>query len=159
MEPYLGMAGDSVRAVRPTASPPCVLRLARQFAPTLAPGPTGREEKSRMTTPDAEQRSAARFDTAMPVEIGGAPGRTQNISASGVYFETDVRRQIGELVNFTVEFTLHGQRHQLLCEGKVVRVDQQGGRIGVAAKLVTPFFGDVESVEVAPPRREPAHTA
>lgn len=104
----------------------------------------------------ADQRSAVRFDAAMPVQIDGALGRTQNVSASGVYFETDVRQKVGSQVNFTVEFTLHGQRHRLLCEGEVVRVDEHDGRIGVAARLEEPFFDAVEDVVVrspAAPRR------
>jgi hypothetical protein len=103
---------------------------------------------------DEDHRGAARFDTAMPVAIEGSLGQTQNISATGVYFETDVRQEVGELVNFTVEFTMYGKRHRLLCEGKVVRVDDHGDRIGVAARLLAPFFGGTETVEfsVARPR-------
>jgi hypothetical protein len=93
-----------------------------------------------------EQRTAVRFDKNMPVEIAGVEGETHNVSAHGVYFETDVPQRIGDLVNFTVEFQLEGRRHRLLCEGKVVRVQRQGGRIGVAARLVAPFFDQVEEI-------------
>lgn len=95
-----------------------------------------------------DQRAAARFDSALPVELDGSDGRTRNISQSGVYFETDLPREVGELVHFTVEFHLHGQRHRLSCEGKVVRVDAKEGRIGVAAHLVAPFFAEPERVEL-----------
>lgn len=100
------------------------------------------------STAAQEQRTAVRFDTSMPVEINGAPGATHNISAHGVYFETDLQQQIGSLVNFTVEFQLHGRTHRLLCEGKVVRVDRHGDRIGVAARLVAPFFEGAEEVSL-----------
>ncbi len=80
----------------------------------------------------------------MPVRIRGLPGTTHNISAHGVSFETDVRQEVGSLVNFTVEFTLQGQKHRLLCEGKVVRVEQEDGRIRVAARLLAPFFAGEE---------------
>jgi hypothetical protein len=95
-----------------------------------------------------EQRTAVRFDKSMPVEIDGAEGETQNVSAHGVYFETDIPQRIGDLVNFTVEFQLEGRRHRLLCEGKVVRVQRKGRRIGVAARLVAPFFDDFEEIEL-----------
>ena len=98
------------------------------------------------TQGDGAQRGAARFDTALPVYLAGATGATHNISAQGVYFETDVQQEVGSLVNFTLEFTLYGKRHQLLCEGKVIRVHAEGGRIGVAARLVTPFFAETETV-------------
>ena len=93
-----------------------------------------------------DQRSAVRFDTTLPVQIAGCEGATQNISAQGVYFETDVRQRVGALVNFSVEFTLYGRKHRLLCEGKVVRVDDMGERIGVAARLIAPFFEGEEVV-------------
>ena len=100
---------------------------------------------------DADQRAAVRFDAEMPVRIDGAHGRTYNISAHGIYFETDVPQQLGALVNFTVEFRLYGQKHHLLCEGKVVRVDENGPRIGVAARLLAPFFaGDAPGSEAPP---------
>lgn len=93
-------------------------------------------------TPQAEreQRRADRFDTGLPVRIEGATGLTHNVSAHGIYFETDARQELGSLVNFTVEFTLYGQKHRLLCEGKVVRVEPRGDRVGVAARLVAPLF-------------------
>jgi hypothetical protein len=95
-----------------------------------------------------EQRAATRFDASLPVSIDGATGETHNISAHGVYFETDVQRRPGELVNFSLEYTLHGRRHRLLCEGKVVRVDRHGGRVGVATRLVAPFFEATEEVSL-----------
>lgn len=99
-----------------------------------------------------EQRAAARFDTRMPVATAHGAGVTRNISARGVYFETDVVPRKGALVNFFVEYTLHGRRHRLLCEGKVVRVEPQGARVGVAARLVAPFFDEDEIAEPAAPR-------
>lgn len=100
------------------------------------------------STSAQDQRTAVRFDTNMPVEIHGTPGQAHNISAQGIYFETDVQQRLGALVNITVEFTLHGRRHRLLCEGKVVRLERQGGRVGVAARLVAPFFDGTEEVSL-----------
>jgi hypothetical protein len=96
-----------------------------------------------------DQRTAARFDTAMPVRMEGRSGETHNISAQGIYFETDVHQRIGSLVNFTVEYTLYGQKHRLLCEGKVIRVEDHGNRVGIAARMVAPFFAGEETVEVS----------
>jgi len=96
----------------------------------------------------SDQRTAVRFDASLPVALEGAAGETHNISAQGVYFETDAQQRLGELVNFTLEFTLYGQQHRLLCEGKVVRVERQGDRIGVAARLVAPFFDDTEEISL-----------
>ncbi|HEY8361066.1 MAG TPA: PilZ domain-containing protein [Ramlibacter sp.] len=97
----------------------------------------------------ADHRSAVRFDTDLPVRIDGAHGRTFNISTQGIYFETDVPQELGSLVNFTLEFNLYGQTHHLLCEAKVVRVEEQGTRIGVGARLLAPFFAGEETLELA----------
>jgi hypothetical protein len=99
-----------------------------------------------------EKRAAIRFDTHMPVQTEHGEGTTQNISAQGVYFETDVEPRAGALVNFSIEYQLHGRKHQLLCEGKVVRVEPQGSRVRVAARLVAPLFDAVETVQPAKPR-------
>lgn len=100
----------------------------------MAPNPTPQSQR--------EQRRADRFDTGLPVRVEGVAGITHNVSAHGIYFETDTRQELGSLVNFTVEFTLYGHTHRLLCEGKVVRVEPRGDRIGVAARLVAPFFDE-----------------
>lgn len=101
------------------------------------------------TATPGDSRAAVRFDTAMPVRMQDSAGETHNISAHGIYFETDVEQRIGSLVTFTVEYTLYGQKHRLLCEGKVVRVDAQGGRVGVAARLVAPFFAEDDSAQAS----------
>jgi hypothetical protein len=94
----------------------------------------------------SDQRSAVRFEASLPVALGGARGETHNISAHGIYFETDVQQRVGQLLNFSLEYTLHGRTHRLLCEGKVVRVEPQGRRVGVAARLVAPFFDGTEDI-------------
>ena len=99
-----------------------------------------------------DQRTAVRFDASMPVRVSGREGTTHNISTQGVYFETDVEHRLGALVNFSIEYTLYGRKHRLLCEGKVVRVEPHGSRIGVAARLVAPFFEGEERAGAVPPR-------
>lgn len=101
-------------------------------------------------TPIATQtdhRAAARFDTALAVSVAGREAETQNISATGVFFETDVDMPLGSLVNLSVQFTYGGRKHWLDCEGKVVRITHADGRHGVGAQLVTPFFAP-ESEEI-----------
>ncbi len=108
----------------------------------------------KRNAPPAEQRAAARFDAALPVELDGVPAQTSNVSATGVYLETDVPHRVGDIVQFTIEFQLHGERHRLTCEGKVVRVDPHGDRVGVAAHLMAPLFAEPETI-LAKARPEP----
>ena len=90
--------------------------------------------------PVKQERGADRFDTELPVEMAGAKGLTRNISATGVYFETQALQEPGSHVNFTVEVTVRGEVLKLGCEGEVVRVDHKDGMIGIAAKLGRSFF-------------------
>lgn len=93
-----------------------------------------------------EQRREPRFHIRVPVRIDAGAGVAQNISAGGVYIETDLAHELGSLVTVALEYTAGGRTHQLQCEGKVVRVDPSSDRVGVAARLVSPFFAGTESV-------------
>lgn len=104
------------------------------------------------TQPD--HRAAARFDTALAVSVAGREAEAQNISATGVYFETDVDMPLGSLVNLSVQFTYGGRKHWLDCEGKVIRVTHAQGHHGVGAQLLTPFFSpESEDIVASPAKR------
>jgi acyl-coenzyme A thioesterase PaaI-like protein len=103
---------------------------------------------SKMTSPN-DHRAAARFDTALPVDVEGMQATGRNISSTGVYFETAVDLPLGSVLNLNVQFTQGGRKHWLACEGRVVRVTQAGGQHGVAAELLTPFFSPEEEQYVA----------
>lgn len=101
--------------------------------------------------PVKHERGADRFDTELPVEMGGIQGLTRNISATGVYFETETAKEPGSRVHFTVELNVLGQKLKLICEGEVVRVHRNGSALGVAARLVSSFFSDAaEVIEIQP---------
>ena len=97
------------------------------------------------TPPFEHERGADRFDTELPVEMGGIRGLTRNISATGVYFETEAAQTPGSHVHFTVEVNVQGEKLKLVCEGEVVRVDRKAGALGIAAKLVSSFFVDPDT--------------
>ncbi len=102
----------------------------------------------------SEHRTAARFDTALAVDVEGLSAQTRNISAGGVYFETDVDLPLGSLLSLSVQFTEGGRKHWLACEGTVVRITQADGRNGVGARLLTPFFSSAEEqIAAAPAKR------
>lgn len=91
------------------------------------------------------ERGSDRFDTELPIEINGTHGVTRNISASGVYIETDAAQAPGSRVQFTVEMMVAGQMVRMVCTGEVVRVDQKGGTVGIAAKLDSSFFTNFDT--------------
>ena len=79
-----------------------------------------------------------RVTMAVPVHLqGGASGTTRDISASGIYFETDLEPIRESPLDFTVEFQNGGVGGlSLRCRGQVLRVERLGSRIGVAAKIL-----------------------
>jgi hypothetical protein len=92
------------------------------------------------------ERGADRFDTELPVEMGGIQGLTRNISATGIYFETETAQEPGSRVHFTVELNVRGEKLKLICEGEVVRIGRSDRVLGIAAKLVSSFFSDAAEV-------------
>lgn len=99
------------------------------------------------TLPPAHaQRSADRFDTELPVGIDGTRSLTKNISATGVFFETDTRQLPGARIQFTVEVVVRGQKFELIYNGEVTRIEKNDDKTGVAVKLDSSFFSDVDKV-------------
>jgi len=94
------------------------------------------------------KRSADRFDTQLPVEIDGIPSLTRNISATGMYVLTDSLQRAGSRIHFTVEVVVWGKKLKLVCDGEVVRVDQNGDKTGVAVKLDNSFFADDDAAKL-----------
>lgn len=61
---------------------------------------------------------------------------TRNVSASGVYFETDVPLAAGGAVSFDVHFTgVPGGPLRMRCSARVVRVEPLVQGIGVGAAI------------------------
>jgi hypothetical protein len=90
--------------------------------------------------PFKHERQSDRFDSELPVDLGGVPGLTRNISATGVYFETVSTQEPGARVQFTVMLTVHGEQIRMLCDGEVIRVDHKDDTLGIAVKLSSTFF-------------------
>ena len=73
----------------------------------------------------------------LPVNLqGGAVGMTRDISASGIYFETEMEPMRDSPLAFTVEFQSGSGGMTLRCRAEVLRVEQLGNRVGVAARIL-----------------------
>lgn len=104
------------------------------------------------------ERSADRFATELAVEIDGVHGLTRNISATGIYFEANLAPAQGSRVSFTVEVMVRGEKLKLVCDGEVVRVEENDGVLGIAAKLENSFFSDApEAIDAKPTHRNRIH--
>jgi hypothetical protein len=84
-----------------------------------------------------ERRRGWRYPVTLGVSVGKNSGLSRDVSASGVFFETDAPVSPGQPITFS--FTLNdvypNLRLALQCTGKIVRVEQRDGRLGVAATI------------------------
>lgn len=85
----------------------------------------------------ADRRRAWRYPANLGVSLDSGQGVSRDVSASGIYFETDAALAPGQTISFSfkldniypdVQLDLH-------CKGKIVRVEQRGGQLGVAATI------------------------
>jgi hypothetical protein len=84
---------------------------------------------------DKTRRSEERVRTALPVILGGAAGTTRDISASGIFVETDVHHTLGEPITFSIELDNPGGKLMLKGQGDVVRIERREAKVGVALKI------------------------
>jgi hypothetical protein len=81
-------------------------------------------------------RLEERFESIMPIELDGGRGETRNVSASGMYFLTDVPLEQGMPLRFRLRFQQASSGPYLLRgEARVVRVEQVDGKLGVGALI------------------------
>lgn len=72
----------------------------------------------------------------MRIELDGGSGETRNVSASGIYFMTDVPLEEGAPLRFTLRFKrASGGPFVLHGEARVVRIERVGSEFGVGAAI------------------------
>lgn len=89
-----------------------------------------------MHTNKRESRRDERVPTELPVDLGATTGVTRNVSASGMFFETDTAYAVGSEISFSVNLETPGGKMVLRCRGEIVRVKPTNGKVGVAVKIV-----------------------
>ena len=89
-----------------------------------------------------DRRKEERVITVLAVSLEPlARGVTQNVSASGMYVETNASFNVGEPVDFKVEFDAPGGRMNLRCRGEVIRRGQPVEPPGVAIRIAEAIMG------------------
>jgi len=94
------------------------------------------QRSSNVPIEDQEKRTRERVCTALPVRLGTATGITRDVSASGIFFETDAPDAVGDRISLTVELDTPRGKRMLSCNGDVVRIEPSDTRIGVAVKII-----------------------
>ena len=89
-----------------------------------------------------EQRVAQRFGLALRLTVDGDEGATHDLSATGLFFESDRRFEVGQCVELVLEFPGVKRVYPLTCEAEVVRVSRVAQGFNIAVRLLTPLFSD-----------------
>jgi len=83
-----------------------------------------------------ERREALRLEVRLPVKLEDGDGWTRDVSASGVYFETDESFTPGAPIRFSLLLEhVYLSPFRLECKGEIVRVERHEGTLGVAAAI------------------------
>ena len=81
-----------------------------------------------------EARRDERFESDLTVKLDQGEASMRNVSASGVYFLTQLDFEVGDPLTFTLEFpSMQAGVISANCAARVVRVQPQGSQKGVAA--------------------------
>jgi PilZ domain len=89
-----------------------------------------------MANTGAKRSREERVTAALPVSLDRGAGITRDVSTSGVFFETDVNYTPGSEISFSIELNGPAGKLMLKCQGQIVRVEDRGGKVGVAAKII-----------------------
>lgn len=98
------------------------VRVAEPIRFPLGTGAGQRTNPRRMLRADAQVRDAAGEDTALPLEV-------DEVSATGAFVLSDLLLPVGSPVE--IAFTLPQTVQELVAHGRVVRVEERGGRSGM----------------------------
>jgi hypothetical protein len=95
---------------------------------------------------DVERRAARRFSMNLPVKVrfsagdgfAEKDGETRDVSFRGLYFTIEASVETGSSIEFILtlpqQITLAGDVH-IRCYARVLRVETNNGRRGVAARI------------------------
>lgn len=82
-----------------------------------------------------EWRKEERVPVSLPVSLPNIECVTRDVSASGVFFEANTSFNVGEMIDFAIEFDSPGGKLMLKCNGEIVRVEDRNGKVGVAVRI------------------------
>jgi hypothetical protein len=99
-----------------------------------------------------DRRREMRIKATLPVTFPHGLGVTRNVSASGVFLETDSIFDVGDRIEMYVHFpgsgnaASEGPAVRVRCVGRVLRVEPRSCGVGVAAAIRWHVEGDLTCV-------------
>ncbi|HJW93393.1 MAG TPA: PilZ domain-containing protein [Thermoanaerobaculia bacterium] len=79
-----------------------------------------------------DRRRAERFPLTLPIELGHTHSTTHDFSGLGVFFSSDQHFELDAEIDFLLRVP---GAVNVRCKGHVVRVNNVGGRYGIAATI------------------------
>ncbi|KQC09718.1 MAG: hypothetical protein APR62_13530 [Smithella sp. SDB] len=97
---------------------------------------------------NTEKRRSIRRKGKFPVVIDNGRGITRDFSSSGIFFETDKSFTPGQSIDFTIvlEYVDPDRPVYLKCRGSIVRVEDKGKKLGIAATINSYTFDRSDSI-------------
>jgi hypothetical protein len=105
------------------------------------------KRKSRAARPlkrkHAEHRRAPRVAAPLPVPVGLRRGRgvMRDVSASGIFFETDAAYAVGNAIEVEFDLDTPWGKVMVRSAGRIVRIEPRDGRVGVAVRFADEDLG------------------
>jgi len=85
-----------------------------------------------------EHRTEAREPLRLSLQLDdGVSAVTRDISASGLFFETDSQQRVGGLIDFEIDLVSPAGPIKFKAQGQIVRIESKAGKTGVGVKLLT----------------------
>lgn len=85
----------------------------------------------------SEKRLKSRHRGKLAVELESGEGITRDFNNTGIFFETDRSFSPDQTITFTLVLEHIDPEHpvRLKCQGKIVRVEENGQTIGIASTI------------------------
>ena len=90
------------------------------------------------------KRKEDRVAVSLHVDLANTESVTRDVSASGVFIETNSTFTAGENLDFAIEFDSPGGKLFLKCNGVIVRVEDRNGKLGVGVKIIDSVMESAE---------------
>ena len=85
-----------------------------------------------------ENRTEAREQISLPLKLDdGLNAVTLDISASGLFFETDAEQRLGNLIDVEIDLDTPSGPIKFKAQGKIMRIASHGSRMGVGVELLS----------------------
>jgi len=85
-----------------------------------------------------EHRTEARESIRLALQtFDGVKAVTRDISASGLFFETETEQRIGGLIDFEIDLATPAGPIKFRAQGEIVRLESNAGKTGVGVKLLS----------------------